>query len=104
MSTAARTCALRYRLDVPGPVVYLVECGNRFHLYSRGTLGNAVSRDALPGLVSGRHGARWVPVAGTIPVGSHYAATTREQPVDAAAESTQFPLEPDGASGMVSEA
>ncbi|MBA3337862.1 MAG: hypothetical protein H0T49_09895 [Chloroflexia bacterium] len=101
MSTAARTCALRYRLDVAGPVVYLVECDNRFHLYSRGTLGNLVSRDTLADLVSSQQGARWVPVAGTIAVGSNYVATIRERPADSMPD--HFPNPPDAASGLAPE-
>ena len=58
-------CAIRYRLDGPGPATYLVECDGMYHLFTRGTLGAALPAYRLPLLVNSR-AQHWVPATGDI--------------------------------------
>lgn len=58
-------CAIRYRLDGPGPAAFLVDCDGEFHVYARGSLGGAMPTGRLLALLAER-GCRWVPAAGEV--------------------------------------
>ena len=58
-------CAIRYRLDGPGPAAFLVDCDGQYHVYARGTLGGALPANRLLALLADR-GCRWVPASGEI--------------------------------------
>lgn len=58
-------CAIRYRLDGPGPATYLVECDGMFHLFTRGALGAALPAYRLPLLLDSR-AQHWVPATGDL--------------------------------------
>ena len=59
------TCAIRYRLDGPGPAAFIVECDGRYHLYTRGALGAALPVNSLTAMLGAR-GYRWVPASGDL--------------------------------------
>jgi hypothetical protein len=59
------TCAIRYRLDGPGPAAFIVECDGRYHLYTRGALGAALPDYSLTAMLGAR-GYRWVPASGDL--------------------------------------
>ncbi len=61
-------CAIRYRLDGPGPATYLVECEGMYHLFTRGGLGAALPAHRLPLLLNSR-AQHWVPASGDINLG-----------------------------------
>ncbi|MDP9472899.1 MAG: hypothetical protein M3Q71_19935 [Chloroflexota bacterium] len=61
-------CAIRYRLDGPGPATYLVECEGMYHLFTRGGLGAALPAHRLPLLLDSR-AQHWVPATGDISLG-----------------------------------
>jgi len=58
-------CAIRYRLDGPGPATYLIDCDGEYRLYARGSLGAAITRPQLLGELASR-GCRWVPASGEV--------------------------------------
>ena len=58
-------CAIRYRLDGPGPATFLVECDGEFRVYARGVLGGAMPRSKVLASLADR-GVHWTPAAGEI--------------------------------------
>lgn len=58
-------CAIRYRLDGPGPATFLVECDSELRVYARGVLGGSVPRSKVLASLAAR-GVRWIPAAGEI--------------------------------------
>jgi hypothetical protein len=58
-------CAIRYRLDGPGPAAFLVDCEGELRVYARGVLGGTMPRNRLLALLAER-GCRWVPAAGSV--------------------------------------
>jgi hypothetical protein len=58
-------CAIRYRLDGPGPAAFLVDCEGQLRVYARGVLGGIMPRTRLLALLAER-GCRWVPTSGAI--------------------------------------
>lgn len=77
-------CAIRYRLDGPGPAAFLVDCDGRFHVYARGTVGGALPTPRVLALLADR-GCRWVPAGGDIDVDQS------ADPADARAEAALVP-------------
>ena len=77
-------CAVRYRLNSPGPLTYLVETGGRFFIYARGRLGPALPAPLVDALVAGR-GGPWVPATGDLVVrlGSSPSAAHRPDATEA---------------------
>lgn len=66
--TAAPTstaCAIRYRLDRPGPAAFLVDCAGELRVYARGELGGALPRSLVQALLAER-GSRWIPASGSL--------------------------------------
>ncbi len=59
------TCAIRYRLDGPGPAAFIVECDGRHYLYTRGSLGAALPDHSVMAMLGAR-GYRWVPATGDL--------------------------------------
>ena len=59
------TCAIRYRLDGPGPAAFIVECDGDYHLYTRGSLGAALPAHSLTAMIAAS-GYRWVPASGEL--------------------------------------
>ena len=57
-------CAIRYRLDGPGPATYLVDCDGQLRVYARGVLGVVMPASRLLAVLDDR-GFLWVPVSGT---------------------------------------
>jgi hypothetical protein len=60
-------CAIRYRLDGPGPAAFLVDCEGELRVYARGVLGGSMPRNRLLALLAER-GCRWVPAGGSVEV------------------------------------
>ncbi len=58
-------CAIRYRLDGPGPATFLVDCDGELRVYARGVLGGVMPASRVLATVADR-GCRWVPAAGRI--------------------------------------
>ena len=58
-------CAIRYRLDGPGPATYLVDCEGQLRVYARGTLGGVMPASRLLAVLADR-GCRWVPASGSV--------------------------------------
>ena len=58
-------CAIRYRLDGPGPATYLVDCDGQLRVYARGVLGGVMPASRLLAVLADR-GCRWVPATGEI--------------------------------------
>ena len=58
-------CAIRYRLDGPGPAAFLVDCDGELRVYARGALGGIMPTSRLLALLAER-GCRWVPASGAI--------------------------------------
>ena len=58
-------CAIRYRLDGPGPATFLVECDGELRVYARGVLGGAMPRSKVLASLADR-GVHWTPAAGEI--------------------------------------
>ena len=59
------TCAIRYRLDGPGPAAFIVECDGHHYLYTRGSLGAALPDQSLTAMLAAS-GYRWVPASGVL--------------------------------------
>jgi hypothetical protein len=59
------TCAIRYRLDGPGPAAFIVECDGHNYLYTRGSLGAALPDQSLTAMLAAS-GYRWVPATGAL--------------------------------------
>lgn len=60
-------CAIRYRLEGPGPAAMLVDCGGQLRIYTRGVLGGTMPQSRLLAILAER-GCRWVPASGTVDV------------------------------------
>ncbi len=60
-------CAIRYRLDGPGPAAFLVECDGELRVYARGALGAVLPSDRLLALLADR-GSRWLPASGSVDI------------------------------------
>ncbi len=60
-------CAIRYRLDGPGPAAFLVDCDGAIRVYARGVLGAALPSDRLLALLADR-GSRWLPATGAVEI------------------------------------
>ncbi len=60
-------CAIRYRLDGPGPAAFLVECDGELRVYARGALGAALPSDRLLALLADRD-SRWLPDSGSVDI------------------------------------
>lgn len=58
-------CAIRFRLDGPGPATFLVECDGELRVYARGVLGGAMPRSKVLASLADR-GVHWTPAAGEI--------------------------------------
>jgi hypothetical protein len=58
-------CAIRYRLDGPGPAAFLVDCDGELRVYARGALGGVMPTSRLLALLAER-GCRWVPASGAV--------------------------------------
>ncbi len=58
-------CAIRYRLDGPGPATFLVECPGELRVYAKVALGAAVPRSRVLASLASR-GVHWIPAAGEI--------------------------------------
>jgi hypothetical protein len=74
------TCAIRYRLDGPGPAAFIVECDGRHHLYTRGALGAALPDYSLTAMLGAR-GYRWVPASGDLILDRRRPAPRAEFPL-----------------------
>lgn len=59
------TCAIRYRLNAPGPSAFIVECNGGMRMYTRGTLGARMPEGYALGLTASR-ASRWVPASGEL--------------------------------------
>ncbi len=59
------TCAIRYRLNAPGPSAFIVECNGGMRMYTRGTLG-ARMPDGYALALTGTRASRWVPASGEL--------------------------------------
>jgi len=60
-------CAIRYRLEGPGPAALLVDCGGQLHIYTQGVLGGTMPRSRLLAILAER-GCRWVSAGGEVDV------------------------------------
>lgn len=60
-------CAIRYRLEGPGPAALLVDCGGQLRIYTQGVLGGTMPRSRLLAILAER-GCRWVRAAGEVDV------------------------------------
>lgn len=58
-------CAIRYRLDGPGPATFLVDCDGVLRVYARGVLGGVMPAGRVLATVADR-GCRWVPASGRV--------------------------------------
>lgn len=58
-------CAIRYRLDGPGPATFLVECNGELRVYAKGALGAAVPQSRVLASLASR-GVHWIPAVGEI--------------------------------------
>lgn len=58
-------CAIRYRLDGPGPATFLVDCDGVLRVYTRGELGGVMPAGRVLATVADR-GCRWVPASGRV--------------------------------------
>ncbi len=58
-------CAIRFRLDGPGPATFLVECDGDLRVYTRGVLGGVVPKSRVLASLAAR-GVRWIPAVGEI--------------------------------------
>ncbi len=58
-------CAIRYRLDGPGPATFLVDCDGELRVYARGLLGGVMPAGRVLATLADR-GCRWVPASGTV--------------------------------------
>lgn len=58
-------CAIRYRLDGPGPAAFLVDCDGELRVFARGTLGGVLPRNRVAAVLSER-GCRWIPAGGEV--------------------------------------
>ncbi len=59
------TCAIRYRLNAPGPSAFIVECNGGMRMYTRGTLGARMPEGYATALTASR-ASRWVPASGEL--------------------------------------
>ncbi|MDQ3541964.1 MAG: hypothetical protein M3440_14890 [Chloroflexota bacterium] len=59
------TCAIKYRLNAPGPSAFIVECNGGMRMYTRGTLGERMP-DGYAMALTGARGSRWVPASGEL--------------------------------------
>ena len=59
------TCAIRYRLNAPGPSAFIVECNGGMRMYTRGTLGGRLPEGYTMALVTSRSN-HWVPASGEL--------------------------------------
>ncbi len=59
------TCAIRYRLNAPGPSAFIVECNGGMRMYTRGTLG-ARMPDGYAVTLTAARASRWVPATGEL--------------------------------------
>ncbi len=60
-------CAIRYRLEGPGPAALLVDCGGQLRIYTQGVLGGTMPRTRLLAILAER-GCRWERAAGEVEV------------------------------------
>lgn len=58
-------CAIRFRLDGPGPATFLVECEGALRVYTRGALGGVVPQSKVLASLAAR-GVHWIPAGGEI--------------------------------------
>jgi hypothetical protein len=58
-------CAIRYRLDGPGPATFLVDCDGELRVYARGVLGGVMPASRVLATLADR-GCRWVPASGQV--------------------------------------
>lgn len=73
-------CAIRYRLDGPGPAAFIVECDGRNYLYTRGSLGAALPDQSLTAMLA-VSGYRWVPASGSLILEPRRAGHRPEAPL-----------------------
>lgn len=60
-------CAIRYRLEGPGPAALLVDCDGQLRIYTQGVLGGTMPRGRLLAILAER-GCRWIPATGQVDV------------------------------------
>jgi hypothetical protein len=73
-------CAIRYRLDGPGPAAFIVECDGRNYLYTRGSLGAALPDQSLTAMLAAS-GYRWVPATGALILEQRRSGSRSETPL-----------------------
>lgn len=73
-------CAIRYRLDGPGPAAFIVECDGRNYLYTRGSLGAALPDQSLTAMLAAS-GYRWVPATGALILEQRRGSARAEAPL-----------------------
>ncbi len=71
------TCAIRYRLDGPGPAAFLIECDGQLRIYTRGVVGGVMAASRLLSVLAER-GCRWMPAQGSVDLELETAATVEE--------------------------
>ncbi len=59
------SCAIRYRLNAPGPSAFIVECNGGMRIYTRGTLGGRLP-DGYTMALMGTRPNHWVPASGEL--------------------------------------
>jgi len=82
-------CAIRFRLDGPGPAAFLVECEGQLRVYTRGTLGGAMPMNRVAALLADR-GCRWLPAGGELELD----LTAEDQAIRQAEASARLALDP----------
>ena len=87
------TCAIRYRLDGPGPAAFIVECEGRHYLYTRGSLGAALPEQSLTAMLA-TSGYRWVPATGVLILEHRRAGHRPEAPLPVVAGHGSVSSEP----------
>lgn len=59
------TCAIRFRLNAPGPSTFIVELNGGMRMYTRGTLGGRLPQQYALELATSS-GNQWVPASGEL--------------------------------------
>ena len=59
------TCAIRFRLNAPGPSTFIVELNGGMRMYTRGTLGGRLPEQYALSLTTST-GNNWVPASGEL--------------------------------------
>ena len=83
-------CAIRYRLDGPGPATFLVDCDGELSVYARGVLGGVMPASRVLATLADR-GCRWVPASGQVLLDADGAAGDDPAPPSVPGMSTFAP-------------